>query len=120
MGDGFDLSAYRAAHAEAIKETFPVKLGIAKDDDGTEHAEEIMIPAIREWPIEAQSKIGQGDIVGGIEELVGPEGAELFQKYRWTFGEFEALFEALSKWSGFETGQPSQRLPGLGSIRQSN
>ena len=118
--NGFDLTAYRAANAEASQKPFLVTLGIEKDDEGNERLETLEIPPIRQWPIVAQSKMAEGDIVGGIEELTGPEGAELFAKYRWTFGEFEALFNELGKWSGFQTGQTSPAPPRLGLTRPSN
>lgn len=120
VSSGFDLTSYRASQAEIAKETFPVKLGVTKDENGNEHEETIQIPGIRDWPIEAQAKLGQGDIVGGITDLVGPEGAELFRAFNWTFGEFQALFEALSQWSGFQMGRPSVPQPVLGSTRTSN
>jgi hypothetical protein len=113
---GFDLASYRAAQAEVTHQTFPVRLGT--NDDGTEAI--IEFPELRQWPLEAQEVLGRGDVVNGLIMLVGQDQAERFRAFHWTFGEFEALFEALSTWSGFEMGQPSARPPALGLTRRSS
>lgn len=118
--EGFDLAAYRAAQAEATYESFPVTLGERKDDEGNPVIDQVTIPPMRRWPIQAQSLFSSGDIVAGIGMLVGPEGEDLFRDYNWTFGEFEALFETLSKWSGFQMGRPSVPRPVLGPTPKSN
>jgi len=117
---GFDLTAYRASRAEAAAETFPVTLGDSKDDEGNTVTEIIEIPALRDWPLDAQASLGSGNIVEGITALIGPEAAERFEAYRWTFGEFEALFDALAEWSGFQMGRPLPPRPGLGPTQRSN
>ena len=115
----FDLQAFRASQAEAVHEPFTVILGVAKDDDGTEHNETIGIPPLKVWTLEAQGLMAEGDILGAFELVLGLESTDLFRKYQWKLGEFEALSDALGKWSGFKMGQPgSQRLPGHASIRK--
>ena len=112
----FDLQAFRAAKAEAVYEPFQVVLGVVTEEDGTERPETISIPPLRDWTLDSQAKMSEGDIIGALEDLVGAEQAMLFRKYRWTMGEFEALFDALGKWSGFQMGQSvSSRLPGPAS-----
>lgn len=116
--DVFDLAAYRAKQLESNGEVkyFHVQLGT--NEDGT--AESIRIPQLRKWPLTAQDAFANGQIVEGIKRLVGDEQATLFTKFDWTFGEFEALFEALSNWSGFQTGQPSVKPPAPGLTLKSN
>jgi hypothetical protein len=104
---GFDLAGYRAAHAEATHKTFPVKLGAHEDEAGNVVVDVIEFPEQRQWSLDAQDKFAQGDVVGGFEILLGPEQWALFHSYDWRFGEVEALFEAVAKWSGFEMGQGS-------------
>lgn len=120
---GFDLAGFRAAQAEATHETFTVTLGEHTTEGGAvvegEH-DVIEFPELRQWPIEAQTKFSEGDIVAGMTLLVGDKQAEMFRSYRWTFGEFEALFDALSKWSGFQTGTPSAQPRVPVPIRRSN
>ena len=94
--------------------SFEVHLGKDKDEDGNERDVVLHIPPLRRWPIKAQDAMAEGRVVEGIRLLVGPTDAELFERWEWTFGEFEALFEALSKWSGFRMGQLSVKLPGQG------
>lgn len=119
MPEGFDLATYRERQADEDTEVkyFSVHLGQDKDDDGNERDVTLRIPPLRKWPIKAQDAFSEGRIVEGIRLLVGDEEGELFEKWDWTFGEFEALFEALSKWSGFQMGQPSVKPPGRGLTR---
>lgn len=112
MNDSFNLGAYRENQLETNGDVkyFYVELGI--NEDGAE--DKVRIPQLRRWPIKAQDAFANGQIVEGIKRLVGDDDAALFEQYDWTFGEFEALFEALSKWSGFQTGQPSVKPPAPG------
>lgn len=121
MSKGFNLEAYRSSQKdESLNETFDVDLGESKDDEGNVRHDAVSIPNIKRWPIAAQAKFGDGDIVGGMNLLVGPEGAELFEQYNWTLGEVEALFEALAEWSGFQTGPNSVQRPTLVRTPTSN
>jgi hypothetical protein len=115
--EGFDLSAFRTQSADEEVKYFPVHLGTDKDEDGNERDVTLRIPPLRRWPLKAQDAFSEGKVVEGIRYLVGDEDAELFEKWDWTFGEFEALFEALSKWSGFQAGQLSVKPPGQGLTR---
>jgi hypothetical protein len=105
----FDLAGYRAAHAEATHKTFRVVLGTQTNEDGTEHEDVVEFPEQSQWSLDAQDLMAQGDIVGALTELLGPEQTVLFRSYHWNGGEVLALFEALSKFSGFGTGQLSSR-----------
>jgi hypothetical protein len=106
---GFDLAGYRAAHAEATHKLFHVELGVRELDDGTLEVDAVDFPEQKQWTLEAQNCFAEGDIVEGIRQLLGPEQALLFNSYDWRFGEVEALFEALAKWSGFDRGQLSSK-----------
>lgn len=120
----FDLAAYReqqaAERAEADEETFSVFLGQTKDEFGEIIDETVEIPALRYWPIKAQVLLSDADIVGGITLLAGPEQAVMFDRYNWTFGEFEMLFTQLAKWAGFKMGQTSLVPPVPGSTQTRN
>ncbi|MBO0732256.1 MAG: hypothetical protein J2P57_23550, partial [Acidimicrobiaceae bacterium] len=119
-GEGFDLAAYRASQAEASFETFHVHLGETKDDDGEVAEEAIEIPPARRWPLSVQKLFGEGNIEEAIRKLAGDEAAVLFDRYDWTVGEFVALSDALAKWQGFQTGQPSVPQPGRGLTPKSS
>lgn len=121
MTGRFDLAAYReqtsAAASEAQEETFTVYLGQSKDEMGNLVDDTIEIPPLRKWSIASQKMIADGDIVGGITSIVGPEDGDKFDAYDWTFGEFEGLMDALSQWQGFKMGRPSSTRRGPGSTQ---
>ena len=122
--DTFNLAIFREreAEAEAGEEMkyFHVVLGESRDENGNTVKDTVRIPPLRKWSIKSQDAFANGKIVEGIQLLVGPDNAQLIEQYNWTFGEFEALFEALSKWSGFQTGQPSVKPPAPGLTLKSN
>jgi hypothetical protein len=122
--DTFDLSRFRAREAEEDRleevKYFHVYLGDSKDEEGNLVKDNVRIPQLRKWSIKSQDAFANGKIVEGIRLLVTEEESKLFDEYNWTFGEFEALFDALSNWSGFQTGQPSVKPPARGLTLKSN
>lgn len=114
-GEGFDLLAYRASQAEVKDDTYPIKVPIPSDNGDEPQVATIHMPSSRRWPIRAQALFAEADVIGAIKLIAGEENARLFEEADWTVGEFEALFEAMSKWSGFQTGRPSVPSPGRGS-----
>ena len=122
--DVFNLANYRERQSleepEDEMRYFHVDLGESKDNEGEPVKDSIRIPPLRKWSIKAQDALASGRIVEAIQILVGPEDSRLFEQYDWTFGEFEALLDALSKWSGFQTGQPSVTPPVRGLTLKSN
>lgn len=125
---GFDLEQFRASQAEIQKAPFPVRLGSEKvsvDDDGNEcepyeRDEIIEIPHPDYWSLEAQVKLGQGDMFGWIADLVGPANLERFWAAGFNMGEFRALQDAIGKWSGFTQGPSSPGPPGPALTPKSN
>jgi len=107
---GYDLEAFRANTDAVVKLYFDVHIGEGKDDEGNVVDEVLRIPELRHWPAEALDFISSGQIVAGIRLAVGD--TDLLAG--WTVGDFEAVFEALSRWEGFKMGRPSVPRPGLG------
>jgi len=128
MAEGFDLESFRASQAEVTHKPFPVKLGTEKvttDDDGNdcdpyERDVIIHVPHQDDWTLEAQMKLGEGDLLTFITMLVGEDKLDLFFAHGWTTREFKALTDKMAESSGFQTGPTSQPPPGRGSTRPSS
>ena len=118
MAASFDLEAYRTNTAATVTLYFEVNLGEGKDGEGNPVDEVLRIPELRSWPAEALDAISQGQIVEGMRLAIG--GDDLRLLVGWTVGEYEAVFDALSRWEGFKTGRPSVPRPGLGPTRTSS
>jgi len=119
--EGFDLEAFRAQEpTEEEMKTFDVHLGTSKDDEGNPIEDVIKFPNIKRWPMKVQTMFGKGEIIEGIQLLAGEDSARLFDAYDWTIGEFQALFDALSKWSGFQMGTISAPQPPQGRTPKQN
>lgn len=94
---GFDLAAYRAAQAEADRETFDFTLGEAT----------VRFPSMEDWPMSSQNLIADGKLEEAIAKVLGEDQMVVFRSFDLTWGELRRLFDRLGEWSGFTTGLSS-------------
>jgi hypothetical protein len=86
----FDLDAARAARKEAAGVGFKFKFG------GRSYT---CLPA-KEWPIEVMGSLGDGDMVGALEMILGADQMEKFMANKPTSGDVEDLMNALGDDAG--------------------
>ena len=111
----FDLDAFRQRQpAPDMATWFEVKLGTTKDEDGNEVDEIVRIPPLRLWSARAMDLLSQGQTGPAMRVAVGDDQAAVFERYDLTMGEYEALFDDLGRWSGFQMGRLSSPRPGPG------
>ena len=98
--DVFDLDAAGAAIREALGDPFRFVYG----------GEEFTVPPVKAWPIKVTALLAEGDMVGAMRLLLGPEQAERMFDASATplaMGDVEALFTAIARWSGVGEGFPN-------------
>ena len=86
----FDLDAAAAARREAEGAGFTF---IFKGDTYA------CLPA-KEWPIAVSGLLSEGNLIGALTEILGPEQGEKFLAGKPTMGDIEDLMTHIAKFSG--------------------
>lgn len=91
----FDADAARAARLEALGEPFRFTFG----------GQEFTLPGPKEWPIEAVTRLSEGDLTGALVGLLGADQYRNFALYKPTVGDVEGIMGAVAAWQGISLGE---------------